>query len=637
MKILCLGGGPAGLYFGILMKRRDPSHHITIIERNRPDDTFGFGVVFPESTVGSLQNQDEQVYQDITRHCQTWDPIEVRFHGKTILCHGNGFSAISRKQLLTILQQRAWDLGIHMHFQTEFHDLSLLQQYDLVVAADGINSLIRRSFASQFRPTSERGKAKYIWFGTTKLFTSLTFLFEENEDGIFGVHAYPFDNHTSTFIVETDEQTWHQAGLDRYVEGTLKPGESDLASMAYCQQLFHKHLEGHELLANNSKWLNFSTVSNETWHHQHIALMGDAAHTAHFSVGSGTKMAMEDAIALCQALEQHRTIADALAEYERVRRPEVERIQRAALPSLAWWEEFRRYRHFSPEQFTLHFLTRNPSITVEKLSQRDPALVTTVHDWFLHEMLSKTGDNAPEQQMPLLTPLHLGSVTLPHRLVTTLHIDQLALDHRRMAQAGLVFLELPLNVDVEVSLAQWQHLVAAWRTRNQARIGLHIPLLFSQEVPLTDSLSRIYRKYLDVAEALEADVLELDMPSSPEHAHWMLWETMRSLWNSEKLLTLRLAAPEASAEIRDKEFVAMIERFKIHGCDLIGITLGPIETKRTVLHQRRVSDLIRNEVHLPTMLIGGLKSADEINTLILSARTDLYFMQESGDFDLNGS
>jgi len=238
MKILSIGGGPAGLYFGILMKQLDLSHEITIVERNRPDDTFGFGVVFSDNTLGYLQNSDEEVYQQIIHHCRSWDPIEVRFGGKTLRCGGNGFSAIARKKLLNILQTRAIAVGVDLRFQTEFNDAARLDQYDLVIASDGANSSIRRMFAETFQPTMEVGKAKYIWFGTTKRFDSLTFLFEHNQHGLFSVHAYPFDEQTSTFIVETDEDSWQRAGLDRNVEATLAPGKSDFTSKAYFQELF---------------------------------------------------------------------------------------------------------------------------------------------------------------------------------------------------------------------------------------------------------------------------------------------------------------------------------------------------------------------------------------------------------------
>ncbi|HCI79341.1 MAG TPA: 2-polyprenyl-6-methoxyphenol hydroxylase, partial [Ktedonobacter sp.] len=253
MKILSIGGGPAGLYLGILMKSLDPSHEITVIERNRPDDTFGFGVVFSERTLDNIQHGDAITYDEIALHSQIWDAIEVRIGGKTMRCGGNGFSAIARKRLLNILQKRAIQLGVELRFQTEAMPPSAYTDYDVIVAADGANSMVRRIYAEHFHPSIEIGKAKYIWFGTTKHFDCLTFPFEQNEHGIFAVHAYPFDDKTSTFIVETDEQSWRNAGLDRNVEATLAPGVSDMESRAYCQKLFAKQLDGHKLIVNNSK------------------------------------------------------------------------------------------------------------------------------------------------------------------------------------------------------------------------------------------------------------------------------------------------------------------------------------------------------------------------------------------------
>lgn len=637
MKILCVGGGPAGLYFSILMKRQDPTHEITVIERNRPDDTFGFGVVFSERTLSYLQNQDGVVYREITRSSQTWDPIEVHFQGKTLFCYGNGFSAIARKRLLTILQQRARELGVEMCFQTEFDDLSLLRYYDLVVAADGVNSLIRRSFGDQFQPTIDTGRAKYVWFGTTKHFTALTFLFEANEDGVFGVHAYPFDEQTSTFIVETDEQTWRRAGLHRFVESALAPGQSDLASMAYCQQLFSKYLDGHELLANNSKWLDFRTVRNETWHYKHIALVGDAAHTAHFSVGSGTKMAMEDAIALSQALEQHETIADALVEYERVRRPEVERIQRASRPSQAWWEEFRRYRHFSPEQFTFHFLTRNPGMTAEKLSRRDPQFVRLVTDWFMGEMLPPRGGTQRQVGAPLTAPLRLRGVTLASRLVLSLPPERLTPDTPLIMQAGLVLLELPPHFDVEVARAQLQSLIQTLHSASPARIGLRIPLLPPQAGQHAGfEVHGYYKEYSDLADAVEADVIEVDGSRAPRHLHRLALNMIRSLLKNDRPLAMRISLPGASEGLIEEELVEMADLYRKQGCDLIGIAAGEAATSNDLVRQRLLSDLIRNEAHIPTMLVGGLKNADEVNTLLLSARADLYLVQNTEGLDLNG-
>jgi len=637
MKILCVGGGPAGLYFAILMKQSDPSHDITVFERNRPDDTFGFGVVFPESALGSLQHEDEGVYQEITANCQAWDPIEVRLKGQTLLCGGNGFSAISRKRLLMILQTRAAELGVNVRFSTEFADLSQLKHYDLVVAADGVNSLLRRTFAEQFQPIIQVGTAKYIWFGTTKRFDALTFLFEENEHGIFGVHAYPYDEQTSTFIVETDEEAWHRAGLDRYVEETLAPGKSDLVSMAYCQRLFARHLDGHELLANNSKWLNFRRVRNQTWHYQHIVLMGDAAHTAHFSVGSGTKMAMEDAIALCQALGHCRDLPAAFEEYERVRKPEVERVQRASLPSQAWWEDFRRYRRFAPEQFVFNFLTRNPRITCEKLQQRDPQFVTRANSWFTHEMMSSFPYAQLEKASPLSMPLQLKHVTLVNRVAFSLQGDQGRTNHVNIDKAGLVILELP---DVqEIPAEQLQRAVQAMRTSSSPLIGIAVPTQSLRQPPAEKEQTAI-ASALHLASAIDADLLAFDGSRSPVPPTHIL-SMVRTAWANAvgaglahalptparplPVLAVYLSTSGATEDMADDEVVESARLLKQHGCDLV--IMAPEGSDQ--LRQRLLSDRVRNEVGIPTMLVREAVSTDEMQTNILAGRADLYLLRSA--------
>ncbi|HZO76312.1 MAG TPA: FAD-dependent monooxygenase [Ktedonobacteraceae bacterium] len=628
MKILCVGGGPAGLYFAILMKQRDPLHDITVVERNRPHDIFGFGVVFSESALNYLQHEDEVVYQQINGSCQAWDPIEVRFKGQTLCCGGNGFSAISRKRLLTILQARALEVGINVCFSTEVDDLSLLKDYDLVVAADGVNSLLRRTFAEQFQPTIQVGTAKYIWFGTTKLFHALTFLFEENEHGIFGVHAYPYDEQTSTFIVETDEETWHRAGLDRSVAETLAPGKSDLVSMAYCQHLFAKHLDEHELLANNSKWLNFRRVHNQSWHYEHIVLMGDAAHTAHFSVGSGTKMAMEDAIALCQALRHCHNLSAAFEEYERVRKPEVERIQRASLPSQAWWEDFRRYQHFAPEQFAFNFLTHNPRITYEKLQQRDPQFVAHANDWFVHEMMPSLSHEQREKASPLSLPLQLQHMTLASRIALSLQADQVLTDHVTAGKAGLVMLELP-NVQA-IPVEQLRRAVQAIRASPSPLIGIAISMKDLHQQPAAKEQAAI-TSALQIAGAIKADLLAFDSPWSHIHPTYILDMVQTALHNQAgqgqalPVLAISLSASREAEGVADDEVIACARLLKQHGCDLILIASEGGDQ----LRQRLLSDRVRNEVGIPTMLIRDAASADEMKTNILAGRTDLYLLRNT--------
>lgn len=679
MKILCVGGGPAGLYFAVRMKQLDSAHEVTVLERNQPDDTFGFGVVFSDSTLGYLHQHDAGIYELIHRNCQAWDAIEVRFKGKTLRCGGNGFAAISRKRLLHLLQQRAIELGVTIHFQHEFASLAECRHYDLVVAADGINSTLRRRFEKAFRPTVEVGTAKYIWSGTTQRFDSLTFLFEENEHGLFGVHAYPYDEQTSTFIVETDEETWRRAGLDRFVESTLTPSSSDPASIAYCQQLFARHLHGHALLANNSKWLNFRTLRNETWHHENIVLLGDAAHTAHFSVGSGTKMAMEDAIALSLALQEHEKLPAALAAYERTRRPEVERIQRASLPSRQWWEDFQRYRHFSPEQFTFHFLSRNPRMTYNHLLARDPAYVKQVHSWFLANTNSEGKQPASLQKdrlpAPLAQPLPLRSITLSHRLVVSLPIHysvekQPAGKHTaRITFLTDIFAQMQANKHIGLVMVQfaadqyehfwlWHQLLqvhALFHDLLHTHVGLHIPSMhpeLPQEQVDETTMQHILAGYGAMARLAADDgfdMLALDFTRVPfkliaGNAHSDLYggnsgnlqkrirfplevlDATRQHWPEEKPLAIQISGQHGTED----EIIEIVRLLPEHGCDLIGIELATEAEKDDQLARlrlRHLSERLRNEVPIATMMTGNADE-DEINTLILAGRTDLYMFVE---------
>lgn len=378
MRIACAGGGPGGLFFAALLKTAAPDVDVTVFERNRADDTFGFGVVFSDATLATVDEADPVLREALATHGRHWDEIEVRLKGERIRCGGNGMSAISRKTLLATLHDRARRAGVDLRFETEV-SLADLDGYDLVVAADGANSRIRAELAHVLHPTAQTATAKFIWFGTTYMFSGLTFVHERGPHGVFAVHGYPISRDVSTFIVETDEESWRAAGLDAF-DVTQPPGPSDLRTKAYLEQLFADETDGHPLLVNNSRWGSFRTRRSATWRHGRVALLGDAAHTAHFSVGSGTKMAMEDAIALARAVAAHgHDVESALAAYEALARPSVEKIQSAARPSLSWWEHFGRYHDaFEPWQFAVHFLTR--AMDVGRLARRAPEFVESARD-----------------------------------------------------------------------------------------------------------------------------------------------------------------------------------------------------------------------------------------------------------------
>ncbi|WP_409329256.1 FAD-dependent monooxygenase [Trujillonella humicola] len=411
MRIAVLGGGPGGLFAAALARSADPTREVTVFERNRAEDTFGFGVVFSDATLAEIHAADPVLRTALTEHGVHWDPIEVRLHGERLSCGGNGMAAVERRTLLRLLQERALGAGVDVRFSTEADPDELLAAgYDLVVAADGANSRLRNRFPEVFGATVETATAKFIWLGTTYPFDGLTFVHERGPHGVFAVHGYPIGNGVSTFIVETDEASWRAAGLDAF-DVTQPPGPSDERTKEYLQELFAPQIDGAELLVNNSRWSNFRTLRTARWTHRAggtgIALLGDAAHTAHFSVGSGTKMAMEDAIALVAALDEHGDDVDAaLGAYEAVRRPQVARIQDSARPSLSWWEHFgRSHDAMPPWQFAYHFFTR--SLPDAKLRRRDAGFVDEVHrSWA-----------AEHGAAPLDSPLDVAGRRVPGRVV----------------------------------------------------------------------------------------------------------------------------------------------------------------------------------------------------------------------------
>ena len=410
MRIICLGGGPAGLYFSILIKKADPANEVTLLERNRADDTFGWGVVFSDATLANFAAADAETHDAIQASFHHWDDIDIFFKGEHLRSRGHGFCGVGRHRLLGILQRRAAALGVNLRFETEIADPESYADYDLIVAADGVHSPTRQRYASIFEPDIEVRRCRYIWLGTRKHLDAFTFSFAESPWGWFTLHAYSFEPGTATFIVETREETWRAAGLE----------DADQAkSVAFCEGLFASHLDGQALLTNaghrrGSAWLNFNRVLCRRWHYRNIVLIGDAAHTAHFSIGSGTKLAMEDAIALAAAVSAEADVERALVRYQNEREGEALKLQSAARNRMEWFENIDRHARLAPVQFSYALLTGSQRIGHENLQARDADYVAGVETWLAQQ------SGLPARPLPpMFTPFRLRDLELKNRVVVS--------------------------------------------------------------------------------------------------------------------------------------------------------------------------------------------------------------------------
>ena len=486
MKIVAIGGGPAALYFGILMKKADPAHEITIIERNQLDDTFGFGVVFSDATQNNLAAADPATYDAMASQFSHWDNIDVHYRGQVITSSGHGFSGLSRRALLAVLGRRCKELGVCVEVGKEVDNPVVYRRgADLLLGADGFNSVVRKRYAALFQPTMDERPNRFVWLGTTRPFPAFTFYFKRDSHGLWRVHAYQYEEGHSTFIVEATEATWRSAGLDR-------ASEDD--TVAFCERLFAEELRGHRLLKNRSLWRHFITVRNGAWSHENVVLVGDAAHTAHFSVGSGTKLAIEDAIALAGALQREPNVPAALAAYEAERRPAVESLQRAAQVSLQWFEDTERYMDLEPLQFAFNLLTRSLRITHDNLKVRDPKFVASVDRWFGATAGVETQPPPP----PMFTPFKLRDLALVNRVVVSPMCQYFAEDgmpndwhlvhlgSRAVGGAGLVFSEMTdVSREGRISpgctgmykpehVAAWQRIVDFVHMNSDAKIAMQL-------------------------------------------------------------------------------------------------------------------------------------------------------------------
>ena len=514
MNIVCIGGGPAGLYFGLLMKKQDPSHEITVVERNRPYDTFGWGVVFSDQTLGNLAAADEQTARTILQSFNHWDDIDVHFKGRTVTSGGHGFCGIGRKRLLNILQARCEELGVRLVFETDVaDDQALARQYgaDLVIACDGLNSRVRTRYVSTYQPDIDTRNCRFVWLGTKKKFDAFTFAFEKTEHGWFQAHCYQFDGDTSTFIVETPEEVWRKSGLE---------GMSQEEGIAFCEKLFAKYLDGHPLLSNASHlrgsamWIKFPRIVCREWVHWNdidgrrvpVVLMGDAAHTAHFSIGSGTKLALEDAIELARCFERDGAagIDKVLERYQQLRAVEVLKIQSAARNSMEWFENVERYTAMEAEQFAYSMLTRSQRLSHENLRVRDPEYVGRFEEWIASRAFEQAGVPMPAgaagvaSMPPMFTPYRVRGTLLKNRILVSpmaqySAVDGMAGDYhlvhlgaRALGGAAMVFAEMTcVSADARITpgcpgmytpehTASWKRIVDFVHASSDAKIALQL-------------------------------------------------------------------------------------------------------------------------------------------------------------------
>lgn len=730
MKIVCIGGGPAGLYFGLLMKLQDPSNEIVVIERNRPYDTFGWGVVFSDATVEHLRDADPVSAQSIADEFSHWDDIDVAFKGRTIRTSGHGFIGIGRKRLLNILQARCEEVGVQLVFETTVQDdQAIAREYnaDLVIASDGINSPIRTRYEASYQPDIDTRKCRFVWLGTKKVFDAFNFLFVKTEHGWFAAHAYRFENGLSTFIVETPDECWQRSGLEDM---------SQEEGIAFCERLFAPWLDGHGLISNASHlrgsaiWIRFPRVICGGWVHWNeqlempsgqkrdvpVVLMGDAAHTAHFSIGSGTKLALEDAIELANCLKDSAgDLRAGLAHYQDVRSVEVLKIQNAARNSTEWFENVKRYADLEPEQFTYSLLTRSQRISHENLRLRDPAWVEGYERW----MAARSGVEVSADDMPplpLLTPYQARGLTLQNRVVVSPTLLQAAddsgiacdfhrvhLGSRAMSGAGLVMMEMtavmPEGRMTRADVGLWndeQQLAVAGiadftHRHTDAKFGLQLghagrrgavevgwnpgdqplkegwPLMSASALPYRPGVSAqpvaMSRADMDAvrdafvasahrAAAAGVDWLELQaghgfllssflspLTNQRTDAYGGTLENrlryplevftaMRAAWPEDRPMSVRLSATDwVEGGTTVDEAIEMARRFREAGADVVDVSTGEVSPdQRPVygrLYQTPMADRIRNEGQVPTIAVGAITEADQVNSVIASGRADL--------------
>ena len=710
MKIVVIGGGPGGLYFSLLMKKRYPNYEIVVYERNRHDDTFGFGVVFSDETLDNLADHDVESYRAITREFSYWDEIDFHFHGELVRSGGHGFCGTERRTLLMVLQDRCRDLGVTLNFSNEVADLDSFADADLIVAADGINSFIREKFKDHFQPEIEWRRNHFIWLGSSAPSPAFSFFFATNEFGIWDLCTYQYKGDMSTWVIEAPEATWAKAA-----PFLSKLNEDE--TVAYLEKMWAHLLKGHRLIANRSSWRRFPVVRNKNWYYRNIVLLGDALHTAHFSIGSGTKLAMEDAINLLNAFEGAGSVGEALERFQSNRREDVEKTQYAANVSALWTENPARYWGMEPVQACFSMLSRAKAVTFDNLKMRDPKFVTKVQSWFAKTVRDQGFDvpldNPPP---PMFTPFRVGQMVVPNRVVVSpmnmysaerggipgdfhlVHLGRLG-----MGGAGLVFAEMTAvsergritpgcpGIYSEEQVAAWSRISKFIHAQSQAKFCLQLghsgrkgstrrgwegmdhpledgnwdlvaasPLAFHDFMHVPREITRAEMEAVrdDYAKAaVNADRAGFDMievhaghgyllsgfisPLSNERSDEYggslenrmrfpleVFDAVKANWPRHKPISVRLSATDWVARgITPEDGIKIAALFRQHGADIIDVSAG--QTSRWAspvygrMFQTSFSEMIRNEVGVPTIAVGNITTADQVNTIIAAGRADL--------------